>query len=177
MARFVLRKFLCYFSLRSGCVIIGILCMFERLIFGLGDAIVFISHKAIFDEVDDYNTLHIALCLANGLLGITSAAILVNGAFENNRNSVKLHLGMAIVLICLILLSGLLGVTALTSSKLCYIYRLHNCDENCQWSVTVSTNVLAFDFFDFITYLYYWTSVRSYYYELKPSHRDKKTIA
>ena len=98
----VLKRFLCYFGLRGGCVIIGVICMFERLIFGLGDAIVFISHKAIFDEVDVYNTVHISLCIANGLLGITSAATLVHGAFESNRNAIKMYLGMAVVLIILI---------------------------------------------------------------------------
>ena len=167
MARLVVKKFLNYFSLKSGCVIIGIICMFERLIFGLGDAIVFISHKAIFDEVDDYNTWHIALCLSNGLLGIISAATLVHGAFENSRAALKLYLGMAIMLISLIFVSGFLGVAALKGSKLSNVYRLHKCDENCNWSINVSTYVLIFDIFDVVTYLYYWICARSFYYELK----------
>ena len=168
----VLKRFLCYFGLRGGCVIIGVICMFERLIFGLGDAIVFISHKAIFDEVDVYNTVHISLCMANGLLGITSAATLVHGAFESNRNAIKMYLGMAVVLIILIFISVVLGVAALKSSKLSDVYRLNKCDENCQWGVNISTYVLVFDVFDLVTYVYYWICAGSFYYELKSMNQS-----
>ena len=88
MAICVVQKFANYFGLRNGCIIIGILGMFGRLIFGLGDAIVFISHKSLFDKVDDLTTAHIAVCLANGILGIVAASTILHGAFGNCRKTI-----------------------------------------------------------------------------------------
>ena len=166
MAKIVVEKFCCYFSLRNGCIIIGILGFFGRLIFGLGDAIVFIGHKDIFDKVDDLSTWHIVVCIANGLVGITAAAIILHGAFENNQKTIKIYLFLAIILILLIFTSLCIGIATLNGHKLKDVVLLHNCDENCQWTVNVTIYILCFDVIDIICYTYFLICTRSFYCEL-----------
>ena len=166
MAVLIVKSFINYFGLRNGCIIIGILGIFGRLIFGLGDAIVFISYKGIFDEVDDFNTLHIAVCLTNGLVGIAAAATLLHGAFEGNKKTIKIYLFIAALMILLIFISMCIGIVTLHGSKLRHLYQSHSCDYDCQWTVSVSIYVLVFDVIDLICYLYFWICARSFYYEL-----------
>ena len=166
MAICVVQKFANYFGLRNGCIIIGILGMFGRLIFGLGDAIVFISHKGIFDQVDDLTTAHIAVCLANGILGIVAASTILHGAFGNCRKTVLIYLILVPFLIILIFASMLIGTTTLSGETLQNVKRHHACDENCKWTVSVTTYVVVFDAIDFLCYIYFWICARSYYYEL-----------
>ena len=146
---FLYAQFANYFGLRNGCIIFGILGMFGRLIFGLGDAIVFIRHKGIFDKVYDLTTAHIAVCLANGILGIIAASTIFHGAFSNCRKTILIYLILVSFLIILIFVSMFIGAATLNVERLQNVKRHHACDENRKRTVSVTTYVVVFDSIDF----------------------------
>ena len=110
---------------------------------------IFKYNKGIFDKVYDLTTAHIAVCLANGILGIIAASTIFHGAFSNCRKTILIYLILVSFLIILIFVSMFIGAATLNVERLQNVKRHHACDENRKRTVSVTTYVVVFDSIDF----------------------------